>query len=311
MTIGIHAKRGIEATFEKIILASNTRRNIRVCWSGKGAGVVDKGINTTLLLPAIRDDADISHSELSKLVGFAVHEFGHVLYTNAAEWNAATESAGNDRALLHRLINGLEDPRIEKKVIDSDYCANARNLFESVLSNVLLKDYKGGDYVDPDDVDNIAFQLAVEGRRRNGYSVIASPVYQRSIYADAIEHALNLLPSCNDTGDVVKVAKSLLLSIKQKQKEQEQKQGQDQSEGESDGSDESGDAADQSADEPGDAADQPADEPGDDERKDGQSSKGDQLAIEPSDAIRDSLSKVCDDFTQPSITVKRNNLVWS
>jgi hypothetical protein len=78
--------------------------------------------------------------------------------------------AGDDK-FLHGLINGLEDPRIEKKVINSNFAGNSHNLFEGLVNHVVGAEL-------PTDFDNIPFILAVEGRRLNGYDILAKQTYQ-------------------------------------------------------------------------------------------------------------------------------------
>jgi len=330
---GLNAKRGIEATFEKVILAAGLpARFIKVRWGGNGAGVInDIARGTILILPNVSDTAEISKVQFSNLVGYAIHEYGHVRYTNSADWRAAVDAAGKDGHLLHRLINGLEDPRIEQCIITSGHCANARVLFEALLSSVLLKDYKGGDYVNPNDVGNIAFQLAVEGRRLNGYSIPCAPVYQRSKYRRAIEQALRKGQSCTSTAEIIDVAKELLAAIKDQQQDQ-QDDGRLSGDGHGDDADAGDDAGDGAGDDAGDDAgdgDGDGDGAGNDAGKNagndagnddadggggngGGSGKG-EVSIEPSDSIGSVFADagVIDGFTAPRITSTRKTLTFA
>lgn len=340
---GLNAKRGIEATFEKVILAAGLpARFIKVRWGGNGAGVINDNVSgTILILPSVSDTAEISKVQFSNLVGYAIHEYGHVRYTHSSDWKAAVDAAGKDGYLLHRLINGLEDPRIEQCVIKSGHCANARVLFESLLSSVLLKDYDGGDYVDPNDVGNIAFQLAVEGRRLNGYSIPCSPVYQRSKYRRAIERALQQGKSCNSTAEIIDVARELLAAIKDQGNDQPQDKPQDQpqdqpqdkpqdqnddqqgdpegdpEDGQQDGDgDGDGDGKGKGKGKKGGKGDKDSDTGDGDADGDGQgkagggSGKGD-LSIEPSDSIGSVFKEAnaIDGFTAPRVVSERKKLI--
>lgn len=335
--LGLNAKKGIEATFEKVILAAGLPpRFIQVRWGGNGAGVINNINGITLILPSISDTADINKGQFSNLVGYAVHEYGHVKYTDSYAWKSAVDAAGKDGHLLHRLINGLEDPRIEQCVITSGHCANARVLFESLLSSILLKDYDGGDYVDPNDVSNIAFQLAVEGRRLNGYSIPCPPVYQRSKYRRAIERALDAGKECTSTAQIVEVAIKLLAAIKDHQSNDGQQQNQQQGQPSDKGDDQSGDSQDGQNDgddgadgdggdkgnrdkkgKDGDADDGDADGSGDGDGDDGDggnaaggSGKG-EFSIEPGDAIGDVFKEAgtIDGFAVPRIVSVRKKLL--
>ena len=341
--LGLNAKKGIEATFEKVILAAGLpARFIKVRWGGNGAGVInDKYQGTILTLPSISDTADINKGQFSNLVGYAVHEYGHVRYTQSPDWDAAVKAAGNDGHLLHRLINGLEDPRIEQCIITSGHCANAKVLFESLLSSILLKDYDGGDYVDPNDVSNIAFQLAVEGRRLNGYSIPCPPVYQRSKYRRAIEVALRKGKSCGSTLEIIDVARELLAAIKDRQAEDdtqqdqpdEQQQDQKGDQQPDDGGDQSGDSQDGDGGQDGDgdgdggskggkdgagdegdgggSSDAEADD-GDGGNASGGSGKG-ELSIEPSESIGNVFkdANAIDGFSVPRITSVRKKIFFA
>jgi len=338
-TIGLYAKRGIEATFEKVVRAADvpgTQRRFIVQWSGTGAGVTIGEQNTIrLTLPNLSESALISRSQFAVLVGFAVHEFGHVRYTDIGAWNKAVEKAGGDH-LLHRLINGLEDPRIEQEVIVGGICANARNLFEAVLSSVLLKDYDGGDYVDPDDINNIAFQFAVEGRRLNGYSVPVPPVYRRSKYRDIIEFGLDEARKCKGTVTIISVAEEVLRRLRQRQQEQQQEQQQQQQQDgqpEDRSDDQSGDRQDQQDGQQGDQqgdqqqgdndgaqqgdqqGDQHGDQQGDDQGKQSLSKKPGggkgELEIEPSASLFESLAGVVDSKVRPRVETTRIKIQWS
>jgi hypothetical protein len=317
---GLNAKRGIEATFEKVILAAGLpARFIKVRWGGNGAGVINDNVSgTILILPSVSDTAEISKVQFSNLVGYAIHEYGHVRYTQSSDWKAAVDAAGNDGYLLHRLINGLEDPRIEQCIIVSGHCANARVLFESLLSSVLLKDYDGGDYVDPNDVGNIAFQLAVEGRRLNGYSIPCSPVYQRSKYRRAIERALNQGKTCTSTLQIIDVARELLAAIRDQQSKDERQQGKPDDQPQDKPKDKPQDQSDdQQGDPEGDPEDGQKDGDGDGDgdgegegEGDGGSGKGD-LSIEPSDSIGSVFKEAnaIDGFTAPRVVSQRKKLI--
>jgi hypothetical protein len=325
--LGLNAKRGIEATFEKVILAAGLPpRFIKVRWGGNGAGVInDTYQGTILILPGIGDTAEINKGQFSNLVGYAIHEYGHVRYTQSSDWTDAVNAAGKDGKLLHRLINGLEDPRIEQCIITSGHCANARVLFESLLSSVLLKDYAGGDYVEPNDVGNIAFQLAVEGRRLNGYSIPCPPVYQRSKYRRAIEQALKKGNACTSTSQIIDVARELLAAIRdqQSQDDQQKDEPQDKPDDQPKKGDDSQDDGDGDGDGDGDdkgkkgkkgkKGDGGGDAEADGEKKGdsgGGSGKGsDELSIEPGESIGTVFANSIDAFAVPLITSKRLKVI--
>ena len=163
--LGIHAKRGIVTTLERVFNnTGNTMGQLEVLWTGKTAGIIfDRnpyGCNAKVLFPNIDETSFIPNDKFNNLIGYALHELGHAWFTNNAPWDNARERYGS---YVSNLINGLEDPRIEKLVIESGRAPNSRALFENLINSVLSKD----GYVDADDKRNIQFLLAVEGRRRS------------------------------------------------------------------------------------------------------------------------------------------------
>jgi len=257
--LGIHAKRGVEATFERVFSASGGRLSAyRVVWSGKTAAISHQdGRLKSLILPDLNETADITKSEFNNLIGFALHELGHLWFTTNRYWKEQTQIHGQ---FFHRLVNGLEDPRIEQCVIDSGYANNSRALFEDLV-NDMLKD----GYVHPNDRKNIPFMLAIEGRRLNGYNIAAASILDRSKYGEVLREALTR--KCRNTEDVVNV--SLWLFQKIQEIDSEDKQDKQDEQGKQEEKGEQGEQGEQGEkDEQG--------EQGEQDEQDEQSGKGDE-----------------------------------
>ena len=197
--LGIHAKRGVEATFERIFSASGGKLPaLNVVWSGKSASIChEDGRLECLTLPNIDETADITKTEFNNLIAFALHELGHLWYTKNKYWKRESRVRGK---FFHSLVNGLEDPRIEKNVIEAGLAGNARSLFENLVNDMLMRD----GYVQPNDRKNIPFMLAIEGRRLNGYNICAASILDRSKYGEVLKEALSR--KCASTDNVVDVA---------------------------------------------------------------------------------------------------------
>lgn len=221
---GFDIKRGVTATMERVVAASGDKfGKLEVLWVGKTAGISFTRqygtLNAKVFFPAIDDLAVIDRATFNNLIGYALHEgLGHALYTDNAPWDDARDRHG---AFVHQLINGLEDPRIEQCAIDSGYAPNSKVLFETLLNSVLTQD----GYVEPDDLKNIPFLCAVEGRRLNGYSVVVPSILDQSPLAVPIRKALLDAQAAKNTTGVVKAALELYQHIKQAQ-QQEKKQQQ-------------------------------------------------------------------------------------
>jgi len=204
--LGSDFKRGVATTLERVFNASKyTFGSLEIQWCGKGASVrfYDLGnnhVSAMFMFPNVDDNGVMPTKALPKFVGMVLHELGHAWFTDNTPWDRH-----NDNPTLSRLINGLEDPRIERKVIESGIAGNAFALFENLINEMM-----GGTYCEPDDFGNIAFQLAVEGRRMNGYRIAVPPVYTKSRYRVAIQWALDEAHKAQSTIEVVKIAVELL-----------------------------------------------------------------------------------------------------
>lgn len=220
---GIDVKRGVSATMERVVAAAGDRfESLDVVWYGNSAGIkfekTYSGIDAKVFFPAIDDQAQIDRATFNNLIGYALHEgLGHAMFTDNAPWDAAREQYGS---FVHQLINGLEDPRIEQCAIDSGFAPNSKMLFEDLLNSVLADGY-----VEPDDIKNIPFLCAVEGRRLNGYQVCVPSVVDQSPLAAPIRKALQSARASKNTAGVVNAAVELYKAIQQ---HQEKQQGQQQ-----------------------------------------------------------------------------------
>jgi hypothetical protein len=212
--LALDAKRGLEATLERVLSASGqTGWALDIVWAGKTAGVRFEGRKAHIILPAVDETKDVPVRLFNDLLGYVLHELGHIWFTQNEPWDSVRAKHG---AYVGHLINGLEDPRIEWKVIKSGYAPNSRALFESLVNNVLEDGY-----VEPDDFKNIPFQLAIEGRRLNGYNLDAPAVYPRSRYADDIVWALVTARRAKNTAQIAKIAIELYRRLKKTQAQAE------------------------------------------------------------------------------------------
>jgi hypothetical protein len=260
--LALDAKRGVEATLERVY--KNTGRQfdkLSITWNGKTAGVARTNDSVHVIFPNIDETKQVEAGLFNQLIGYALHELGHLWFTTDKSWNKAREDHG---AFVSALINGLEDPRIEQCVVESGYAPNSRALFEFLTNQVLIK----GGYVKPDDFKNIPFMLAIEGRRLNGYDICFPSIVGKSPYAKHLRWALKAAQSAKDTPKIVKIAVELYRRLneqreqeKQQQQEQQQEQQGDQQKESSDQQDPTdGDQGDQTGDQTdGQAGDQDGD----------------------------------------------------
>lgn len=309
--LGIDVKRGVASTLERVFNSSGERFNkLEVLWSGKTAGIIfDRnpyGCNAKVLFPNIDETSFIPNDKFNNLIGYALHELGHAWFTNNAPWDNARNRYGS---YVSNLINGLEDPRIEKLVIESGRAPNSRALFENLINSVLSKD----GYVDADDKRNIPFLLAVEGRRLNGYHINVPNIISKSPWKTHIQWALKRAHTARDTSAIVKIAIELFKRIR----EQEQGQGKPQqsedgqqpsngsqpSDGQTQDGQESQEGDNQGGGQPSDGDGQPSDDDGQDGKPEGDG-QGESDEGKPDDGQQggqsDEQSEQCNDSAQGS-----------
>ena len=224
--LALDVKRGVATTTERVFNASEDHfGSLEILWTGKTAGIIfdrcGSHVNAKILFPSIDEKSNIPQARFNNLIGYALHELGHAWYTDNAPWDEARNEHGS---YVNSLINGLEDPRIERKVINSGYAPNARVLFETLINSILARD----GYVDPLDKRNIPFLLAVEGRRLNGYSISVASIISKSPWAKHINWALKQAQLARDTSAIVKIAIKLFARIKEQEQQEKKKQEQGQ-----------------------------------------------------------------------------------
>jgi hypothetical protein len=281
--LGLNVKRGVSTTLERVFNAAGYEfGKLEVLWSGSTAGIIfernDYKCDAKLIFPSIDELATIPQETFNNLIGYALHELGHAWYTDNKPWDFAREQHGS---YVSNLINGLEDPRIERLVIESGRAPNSRALFENLINSVLKRD----GYVKADDKRNIPFLLAVEGRRLNGYNISVPSIVNASPWAKHIKWALKRAQAANDTRTIAKIAIELFERIKEQEAQQPQQpkpeqpqqpeQGQP-SDGQPQDGNGSGDANGQGEGNPSDGSGKPAD--GDSDANGGGSSANGQPA---------------------------------
>jgi hypothetical protein len=216
--LGIDIKRGVASTLERVFASSgNQFDKLEILWGGTTAGISfkreDGKLDAKVIFPNIDETKHVSHDVFNNLIGYALHELGHAWYTENAPWDRARRIYGD---YIGKLINGLEDPRIEQCVINSGHAPNARVLFETLTASILERD----GYVEADDKRNIPFLLAIEGRRLNGYDIPVSSVVDASPWAKHIRVALRKAHTACSTEQVAKIAIELYKKIREQEKNQ-------------------------------------------------------------------------------------------
>jgi hypothetical protein len=274
--LAINAKRGVESTVERVFKSTgNAFSQLQVLWTGSTAGIIFKrnsyGVDAKIIFPSIDEGAQMKRSTFNNLIGYAIHELGHAWFTSNEPWDKARNDYGQ---FVGNLINGLEDPRIERKVIESGYAPNAKALFEELLNSILKKN----GYVEADDLKNVPFLLAVEGRRLNGYNIDVPSVTDLAPWSDDLRWALSEAQLAKDTKRIAQIAIELFKRLQDFEPEKPKGEGDEPTEGDEEGKEKGGfpikgdKPSDQPPTEDGDGQPTDGDQEGDDQGGD----KGDQ-----------------------------------
>jgi hypothetical protein len=315
--LAINAKRGVESTLERVFKNAGGRFDrLNFVWSGTTAGIIfergQHGVDAKILFPAINEASDIPRAKFNNLIGYALHELGHAWFTDNDPWDDARREHGG---FVANLINGLEDPRIELKVIESGYAPNSRALFEDLTNSVLSKN----GYVEADDLKNVPFLLAIEGRRLNGYHINVPSIIDDAPWASDLHWALGEAQLATNTQRIAEIAIELYKRLQQDEEggggngdkptdkpepdDGEEREGGEKGEGgtqgekptdkgDDQGDDQGGDEGDdRGSDEGGKDGDKPTDKPSDKPSKGrGKSDFGGGRDPEPSDFIEGELA---------------------
>jgi hypothetical protein len=231
--------RGCLQTAEKLYRAAtgDTSGRWQLELGGQTAGIYFKDQSWRLQLPALPLDARLTPQERDHWAGYTIHETGHACFTRFDVWNKAVSEG------LQDLVNGLEDVRIERKLIDMGVAANARALLEGLTDFMVRKSVNNG--FDPHNParEHLSFALALYGRINvNGYDVPSAPAVNAKT-ARGWAWIWRELETCQSTLDVLRLARKIRKkqdaadASKQEPGKQDAADGQDASKQETGGQD--------------------------------------------------------------------------
>ena len=156
-----------------------------------------------LHMPAYPVDARLPRWHAALIAAYTVHELLHALWTDFSVTKRA-QSLG-----VMRLLNALEDPRIEKKAQRSlQRVPEARRLLDSLTQYIVDRAIRNG--VDWSSLKSFSFTLnCVLMREVVGYPLPSFPKDWRALVGPMLplfEMALSRLPSCRDTAATLQLA---------------------------------------------------------------------------------------------------------
>lgn len=162
---------------------------------------MDGSLSCEVHFPIATHDARLSSQEVDRWTGYFLHEVCHVLYTDDSAWKAAVNEG------LHKIVNGLEDVRIERKLINAGISDNARDVLTGLMmwaESKVTPDY------DPNDWRQVPWTLAYLGRWKvNQYPLAKAAGYYARLADPAIIAAIDEVARAKSTGDCLEIARRL------------------------------------------------------------------------------------------------------
>ena len=105
---------------------------------------------TTIWLPNLKQDARVTLAEFQCMQGYALHEIGHVIFSDFTTWG--------ESSVLKRMHNAVEDLWEEHKLQSSGLISGSQGLFKQLAESMLKPDI---DWAIP---GNYSFGLVIHGR---------------------------------------------------------------------------------------------------------------------------------------------------
>jgi hypothetical protein len=109
---------------------------------------------TTIWLPNLKQDARVTLAEFQCMQGYALHEIGHVIFSDFTTWG--------ESSVLKRMHNAVEDLWEEHKLQSSGLISGSQGLFKQLAESMLKPD------VDWSIPGNYSFGLVIHGRGSSG-----------------------------------------------------------------------------------------------------------------------------------------------
>lgn len=184
------------------------KEDVTVVFQGDGAATD----GSTIYLPSIDHNADVTDEQADVMRGYVDHEAGHVRHTNfAAAKKFMAECQRDGNVLLRSLANALEDIWLEKRVRD-EYPGAEKNLraTATAVNKQFLTDIEPSDPRLADDRFITPVALTWEGRKDYGgetctqcLDLLPSDLRrQLGVWIDAVN-------ACRNTSDVIALARTI------------------------------------------------------------------------------------------------------
>lgn len=185
------------------------------------ASVTWDAYGVRITMPVRAATSVMTQSEFEDWTAYMLHELGHPTHTDKAAWIASVHAG------VSRMVNALEDVRMEKALIASGIVPNAKAVLSRLISCKVVearsKNWK------PNARREFGWTICVLGRAANGYALdasdlawIKSEIKPGSTVETVMAWALPALAACGSTNDCVELAVRINAALAAPQQTDEQ-----------------------------------------------------------------------------------------
>jgi len=190
---------------------------INVVFSGESAGTN----GNTIVLPALPSGHTLDKEQVAVARGYVDHEAGHIRHTRMGAMEEVIEECkGIGNKILPKILNAVEDMRIEAKVID-EYPGAKRNLnaVGHAVNTEFLENYANEENITDNRQRVMSVALTWAGRKMLGYPTDTSQSCLDAIpkrMAKEAEAWVRAIPTLRNTDDALALARKIDADIREK-----------------------------------------------------------------------------------------------
>ena len=174
----------------------------------KTASVTWDQYGIRITMPVRPATSVMTQDEFQDWVAYVLHEMGHPTFTDKAAWQEAI------RLGVSRMVNALEDVRMERAVIGSGIVPNAKAVLSRLISRKVVEARANG--WKPNARREFGWTVCVLGRAANGYAIdagdlgwIKAQIQPGSTVETVLSWAMPALAACQSTADCVTLAERI------------------------------------------------------------------------------------------------------
>ena len=199
--------------------------------NAKTASVTWDTYSIRINMPVRAATSRMTQAEFEDWVAYVLHELGHPTHTEQAVWRVAVK-AGHAR-----MLNALEDVRMEKALIASGIVLNARAVLSRLIGRKVAEARATG--WKPNSRKEIGWTICILGRVANGYLIdavdvtwIHAQIKPGSTVDSVLSWAMPELAACQSTQDCLTLAAKISQAIAAPQEANEPDKPGNEGEGE-------------------------------------------------------------------------------